>query len=647
MNTLKVLLKKIIEEESKIDSVEVVGETLDEVLEAACEKLGIGLSEIDYEILESGDKGLFGFGKKKYKVKVYKSSDAMDMINSLIMENGEKSDSDVALDIERDITSKDGEVFVRVVQSGVWLKITPPSGDGVRVPDKEVYSLIAYRGVTGYDEAAVKKAIKETSSEYIKIGTMPLNIVNDSSASVQISSDKMKAYILLIPPKTGGYDLELDQIRSILKNNGVVIGIKDDALQGLIDYPVYDKPILIAEGIKVKNGRDATINYHFNTSKKVEFEEHNGQIDYKSINNIQNVVAGQVLATKVQATQGEAGRTVDGEMIMPKVGKDIPLVEGKNTHITEDGLNIIAATNGQVNLFAGKVNVDEIFVVNGDVNLKTGHIVFLGNVVVNGNVEDNFNVTAEGNIEIKGNVGKCRLEAEGDIIVSQGIAGKGEAYIRAGKSLYAKYIEQVKKIEVSEGVYVQDAIMHSFVDATKEICCVGKRATIVGGDLRAGELIKSLTIGSASGTETVVEVGVDPKRRQQLTELTVENENAYKQLEQLEINFSTLKNQKKIMKDKFPPEKEEVYNNLSEEINKCNKIIKKTTEEIEEINKYLSLIKNKGKVIGAKVVYPQVKIYIKSAMLQIRNEYKKSEFVLENEEVNVVPYKDEKAAGTK
>ncbi len=646
MYKLKMMLNKIIEEESNLEWVETTGKTLDEALENACIDLDSSLSELDYEIIESGDKGIFGMGAKPYRIKVYRAKDTMEMLKSF-MSGMNKDDMELQLDLEKEIKNKDGEVFIRVVDSGVWLKISKCVGDGIPVAETEVYNLINYRGFKDYDDKVVRKIIKEASGEYVKIGMMKLNPLNDGSANVQISSDKMKAYLMLMPPKQGGYDLELDQIRSILKNNSVIVGIKEDVLNSLIDYPIYDKPILVAEGLKVQNGRDGLINYNFNTSKKVEFQEHNGQIDYKSINSIQNVVTGQILAIKISPTQGEAGRTVDGEMLYAKPGKDIVLVEGKNTQVSEDGLNIIAATNGQVNLLGTKVNVDEIYVVNGDVNLKIGHITFLGNVVINGNVEDNFNVVAEGNIEIKGSVGKCKLEAEGDIIVSQGIAGKGEATIRAGKSLYAKYIEQVKKIEVAEGVYVQDAIMHSFVDATKEICCVGKRATIVGGDLRAGELIKSLTIGSQSGTETIVEVGIDPKKRQQLVELTVENENAYKQLEQLEINFATLKNQKKQMKDKFPPEKQETYNNLNEEINRYKKVIQKTQDEMSDIDKYLLALKDKGRVVAAKIVYPQVKIYIKSSMLQIRTEYKKVEFVLDNGEVNVVPYKDEKESGSR
>ena len=55
--------------------------------------------------------------------------------------------------------------------------------------------------------------------------------------------------------------------------------------------------------------------------------------------------------------------------------------------------------------------------------------MFLGTVFISGNVEDGFSVKASGNIEVKGTVGKSELDAEGDIVVSQGIAGKGDTLI--------------------------------------------------------------------------------------------------------------------------------------------------------------------------------------------------------------------------
>ncbi|HOJ63039.1 MAG TPA: FapA family protein [Spirochaetota bacterium] len=637
MKRLKEILKKLLEEEDNVSSIEVTGDSLESALEKACEQLGVSIAEIDYEIKEFGTKGLFGVGKKDFKIQVYKSKAKTEILQNILTPEIEGGGPEV--EVEK-IIDRDSEAFLRVTSRGVLLKVTPAVGKGRKISEAEVFNIIATRGVTNFDRDLVKKVIKNSAGEYVKIGEMPLNVVNDATASVQISSDEMKAYLIMTPPKLGGFDLEMDEIRNILKSNGVVVGIKEDVLNRIIDYPIYNDPILIAEGIKPKNGKDAEIHYNFNVNKdEIHFTEEDGRVDFKNLNIVQNVVAGQVLAIKEKATIGEPGRTVTNKIIPQKVGKDCQLLAGRNCHVTEDGLQVIADKNGQVTLTANKINVEEVLTINGDVNLKTGNIIFLGTVIIQGNVEDGFSVKAAGNIEIHGSVGKCELDAEGDIIISQGVQGKNEGFIRTGKCLYAKFLQDVK-VDAADSVYVQDSIMHSFIDATKEVTIVGKRAKIVGGRIRAGELVKTKEIGSVSGAETIIEVGIDPKKKQRLVELEEERTKAYKDLEPITTNLNGLEDMKKRLKN-LPPEKEEIYVKLINESKRLNNLIQQLQEEIDEINNYLSGLKTKGKVIASKLVQPGVKIYIKNSFLNVKTEYKKVVFVLQGTEINVVPYTED------
>jgi uncharacterized protein (DUF342 family) len=361
--------------------------------------------------------------------------------------------------------------------------------------------------------------------------------------------------------------------------------------------------------------------------------------NFKELNIVQNVVAGQILATKEPSTNGEPGRTVTNKLIPARPGKDCNLLAGRNTKVTEDGLNIVAEINGQVYLMGGKVVVDPVYIIQGDVNLKTGNILFLGTVVVQGNVEDGFSIKAAGNIEIHGSVGRCEIEAEGDVIITGGVMGKNEGKIVAGKSVYAKFIESVR-VEAVEGVYVQDGILHSFIDAIKEIICIGKRGAIVGGRLRAGELVKTKSLGSIANPETIVEVGIDPKKRQTMLELEEKRDRAYKDLDPVKANYENLKNQKKVIK-KLPDDKEELLRQLATKVNELDKIIQNTNSEIKEIENYLVQLKTKGKIIASKIAYAGVKLYIKNAFLGIKNDYRKVAFILEAGEVNTIPYTED------
>lgn len=638
MLKLKEILRNLIEEESHDKSIVVSGFSLEDALQKGCNELNTKLSEIDYEIMEYGKKGMFGVGKKDFKIKIYVAKNKNDIIDKIM---NVKEEEHVQFEqYKKESVDKDSEVFVRVTSKGVLIKVTPSIGRGRKINDKKILNAIYSRGVNKFNESIINKLLRTPSNEYYRIGEMPLNVANDSTATVQISNDEMKAYIVITPPKPGGFDLDIDEIRSILRNNGVVVGVDDGIISNLFDYPVYNEPVLIAKGVKVNEGADAKVIYNFRTNKEeIHLIEEDGKVNFKELNIVQNVVAGQILATKEPSSIGEPGRTVTNKLIPARNGKDCNLLAGRNTKVTEDGLNIVAEINGQVYLMGGKVVVDPVYIIQGDVNLKTGNILFLGTVIIQGNVEDGFSIKAAGNIEIHGSVGRCEIEAEGDIIITGGVMGKNEGKIISGKSVYAKFIESVK-VEAVEGVYVQDGILHSFIDAIKEIICVGKRGAIVGGRLRAGELVKTKALGSIANPETIVEVGIDPKKRQTMVELEEKRDKAYKDLDPVKANYENLKNQKKVIK-KLPDDKEELLKQLATKVNELDRIIQNTNSEIKEIENYLSQLKTKGKIIASKIAYAGVKLYIKNAFLGIKNDYRKVAFILEAGEVNTIPYTED------
>jgi hypothetical protein len=382
--------------------------------------------------------------------------------------------------------------------------------------------------------------------------------------------------------------------------------------------------------VQPTNGKDAYIKYEFETDRtKLKVKEAaNGQVDFKELNLIQNVVAGQPLARKIPAERGKAGKTIFGKYLEATNGKDIAMPLGKNVKVAEDGVTILADTNGQVLLVNDKITVEPIMEVDG-VNIKTGNITFLGTVIVKGAVEDGFNIKASGNIEISGTVGKSCLEADGDIIVSQGVIGRDEGKIKCGGTLWAKFIQNTTVI--SEGnIIVTDSIMNSDVSAQKRIILTGKRAQITGGHLFATESIVAKTIGSdGGGTETVLEVGFDPKAKHRLEELQdMQNDNV-KQLDELELNISTLENQKRIRKS-LSKDKQDSLEKLYEQKNSIIEQSDKCNEEISEIQARLRELKNIGKVYASGTVYTGVKIYVRDEKEEIRADTKNLIFYYED-----------------
>jgi len=267
-------------------------------------------------------------------------------------------------------------------------------------------------------------------------------------------------------------------------------------------------------------------------------------------------------------------------------------------------------------------------------------------VIINGSVEDGFSVKAAGNIEVNGTVAKAELDAEGDIIIHQGINGKSGGMIRAGRSIWARFIENAF-VEAGNMVVASDGIINSQVDAYKRIICQGKRAHIVGGRLRASEEINAKILGSpTSGTETVCEVGFDPKSKESLENLEAQRIEAEKQLEEMQLNIQTLINIKKQRKS-LPEDKEAYLTELMDKRKELTEDLQKNKEETEKIQTFLSTLKARGRVSASSKVYPGVKILIRDAKEDVRNEYRAVTFILEDGLVRVTKYEEPDEESTK
>ena len=632
---LQEIVKDRLEQDRNINIVTASGATLEEAVSQSAILLDLPLRRLDYEIIERGASGFLGRGKKDWVIKAYERI----FIKQEELESG--MDNSAAMPAVTINENADGDVFLHLSSDGAFLKVIPPKGKGRRVTDAEALKLLNSRAVLEYDTELVDKIVREAKGEYELVGNFDQRPVNDSMLTVEIAEGELKAFITVTPPGIGGCDISFETYLSFLRNNRVVYGINEEFIREFTDRPVYKERVTVAEGLKPENGNNAYIKYNFETDQnKIRLREgSNGRIDFKDINIIKNVVQNQPLAKKIPPTQGVAGRTVTGKMLPAKDGKDIPLPIGKNVHVGDDGATIIADISGQVILAGGKINVEEVYTVQGDVDLKTGNIIFLGTVIINGNVEDGFSVKAAGNIEVNGTVAKAELDAEGDIIVHQGITGKNTGTVRAGRSIWARFIENAI-VEAGNMVVVSDGIINSQVDAFKRIICRGKRASIVGGRLRASEEINAMNIGSpTSGTETICEVGLDPKSKMQLETLHTKKAAMEKQFDEIQLNLQTLINIKKQRKT-LPEEKEIQLGELMDKRQQIISDLENNLEETKKIQEFFAGIKTRGKISASAKVYPGVKIIIRDAMNDIRTEYKAVTFVLENNLVRVVKYEE-------
>jgi len=634
--TLQKIMADRLETDRAVQSVEAVGPTLEAAVADAAALLDIPARRLEYEVIERGEAGFWGMGKKDWRIRAYEKVSATRKKHQQDLIDEEASAAVVV------IQDKDGEAFVHFNSEGeVMLKVTPSVGQGKKASELYAMRFLQDRKADKIDEALVKKTVHEASGEYVKVAVFEHKSYNDSVVYVEVSEDEMIGYVKTTPPGEGGCDVSYENYLATFKQNRLVHGIKEEFLKHFVDQPVYNENVIIAEGTAPINGKDAYIKYNFETDeRKVRLREgSDGKIDFKELNIIQNVVENQPVAIKIAPEKGKAGWTVTGKMLDASDGREVNLPVGNNVHVAEDGATILATINGQVVMSNGLINIEPVYTVDNGVNLKSGNIDFRGTVMVNGDVEDGFFIKADGNIEVNGSVGKADLDAQGDIIIHQGINGKGEGRIHAGKSLWARFIQNAN-IQSGSMVVASDGIINSNIVADERIVCQGKRAAIMGGKLRAGEEINAKTLGNpTSGTETICEVGYDPKSKEEMDRLQMEKDNATKLLDDMKPNITTLTNLKQ-QKKTLPEDKETLLQDLLTKRNQLLTDLKKIEESLKKVQEYLNSLKARGRVSASQKIYPGVKIIIRDIREEVHAEHKAATFILEAGVIRAIKYEE-------
>ncbi len=614
-------MKNFLAVDQNLHFVEVMANSIDEALDDAAVQLDVKTSALQYEIVEKGSEGFMGLGKKPWKLKIYQDPNSLRKVSKLasdgLFDNEELADNE-------QIQDKDGMYYVRHFKADIMLKVILPKGNGEPVDVKDVLAEMNRQDTIDFDEDLIKKLVKQgTDEEYKMVGQYRHIPAGDVVIGIEVSKDEMTASVIVSPPSMSGSEASAEMIKRALTAQGIIeICVNEERISEFVDHPVYNMPFEVAAAIPPVNGRDAYISYNFETDpKKIKAKESKtGNINYKDWNQIQNVIAGQPLAQKVLSERGKGGKTVFGRYLDATNGKDIQILLGQNVSLDRDGVTIKADIDGEVMLVNGRITVEPVKYLDA-VNVKTGDVKFVGTVIIKGSVEEGYKVEAT-NIEINGIVDKSRLEATGNIIVRQGIFGKGEGYVKAGKSLWAKFINDTT-VEVEENVIVYDSIVNSNVTAMKNIIVKGKKAQIIGGHLLATQEICAKKIGSpGGGAETILEVGIDPRAKKRLEELQTMQAKGTKEYENCDLDIKNLEQQKKLRK-KLSQDKEEKLRVLKEKCDHITVELEDMSKEIEGIQKHLRELKAIGKVKCEDTIYSDVKIYVRDSLDEFKMECRK------------------------
>lgn len=346
----------------------------------------------------------------------------------------------------------------------------------------------------------------------------------DQYVSITFSEDKGIAY-LQFSKKDENFNCSFEDLESFLHSHEVRYGIQRDIVKRISSNPeeYFFSRVPIAIGDEPVHGVDGQVVLTVDLEEdRKPLEKEDGKVDYKDLVRLHNVLKGQIIGKTIPPVPGQKGKTVTGEEIPFRAGKEARFKVGKNVLVDQSETAMYAAIDGLVTLTdKGKINVFPVYEVNGDVDYSTGNIDFVGTVVIRGNVLTGFTVKSAGDIRVVGGVEGAELISGGSIEITGGIIGYNKGLVSAGKNVKVSFIQD-GNVVAGEDVIVSQSIMHSNIRAGHDVLCNGTKGLIVGGIVQAGEKVVARTIGNTMSTATAIEVGVVPELRNEINELRQE-----------------------------------------------------------------------------------------------------------------------------
>lgn len=363
------------------------------------------------------------------------------------------------------IEIKDGTM---IYQSGALNpSITPGENVVIKINDSYIFT---------------KTAVKDSDIVTIE----PLNVDSKREINLEISDDKLVCFIEVqytperkfqIIDSEPSSDVTVQakcidekypipylkhNVEDILTSNKIKYGIKWENIPTILAGGKH----IIAQGRPPRKPKDDVINYLFEAKEEKKPIEINGKIDFLSVGEIESVEVGEVIATRVEGEDGQAGYDVYGTVILPEKRVINKFKKGTGCEIIDNGLRVIASLKGMVSLKNDTICVFPILNISNDIDIKSGNIQFDGDISIRGNVKEGLKVIAGNNVTIYGDVAEASISSGGNLRIDKNIIS---STLNAG----AKQLIDTRIIELIKSY---DEFLNKFLNAYYEFTKLSKGA---------------------------------------------------------------------------------------------------------------------------------------------------------------------------
>jgi uncharacterized protein (DUF342 family) len=337
----------------------------------------------------------------------------------------------------------------------------------------------------------------------------------DREIQVYLTEDRMQAYLTLLPSEGTGEPLDPGEVKRVIGEAGVDMGLQVDQVEQAIDRARGGEPvreILIVRGQEPRHGEDTEmeIQVQLASGYRLTLRE-DGRADYRSQDKITVVKAGALLARLNPPTAGTDGWDVTGKPIPARRGSARYVHVGKNVECREqeDGsLQYFARIDGELDYRGSSIDILQVHTVEGDVGLESGNVKFSGTVRVMGSVQSGFSVVSAESIFVEESVHGALLSAGDSIHIEKGIVGEDKAVLRAKKSIRARFAEQATVLAV-ENIHLKNACLRCTVKCNGKMVLESEKGNIVGGRVYCKLGLSAMNVGSEREVSTEIHFGQD------------------------------------------------------------------------------------------------------------------------------------------
>lgn len=339
--------------------------------------------------------------------------------------------------------------------------------------------------------------------------------------------------------------------------------------------------------------------------------------DLWDLGGIANMAQGMPLMRRIPPTPGKNGRNVRGQVLEHIPGKDVSFTHNlPGTCLAPDDQNLlVAAVSGQPVFVANVVMVDPVLNVKS-VDLRIGHLSFDGTITISGDVRGGMILRTTGDINISGVIKNATVQSSsGSVCVAGGIidltgATRG-CTVSAKENITCLVAEHATLNAGGDIIISGDAIQSTLSSGGAVLVGVDEnRGKIVGGTCQARATIRVQVVGSVSGIETRLYMGLDPmviQRLQSVQERLAEKLASKEELERRRDYFI----------ERELPEEKVLF---------TQKLIDKATAELTEMisqkkryQKQTSVIFPSAEIVVARHVYSGV--LVNTSVMSIRIEF--------------------------